>query len=743
MKAQSLMQAIAQPLLSPSFLQPGRNCWAVTHCHRLGVLVDAQNYFSAFLSVLFQARRSLVMLAWDLDSRVVLQPDTAKPWGGLNLGEALRLALDRQPELEIYILCWDFAMIYSLERELFPQLRKAFRHPRIHFVIDGCHPFGGCHHQKVVIADERIAFTGGLDITSRRWDTRGHHPHDERRVGFDGKSYHPFHDVQMVVDGEAVRLLSDMARDRWVKATGEVPSWKGATRPIWPEGVKPDFTDTELAIARTYSDVGVTPNIHEVETLYLDSIREARRHVYIESQYFTSDRVADALCARLGDPNGPEFLLQVPRYNSGWLEQSTMGILRLRLIQRLRECDRYGKFRAVYPVARGLGETPISLHSKVMVVDDRILHIGSSNLSNRSMGLDTECDLVVTSDRDPGNAPRIARVRNSLLAEHLGLEDSEVEAMMRSRDSLFWVMDQAGMRGGRSRELLTLQSQMPGVVNFVTPDSTILDPQRAIEEDPYFSNFLPVDRQEFLVTKYKRLRVRALAGVVLALFFGLPDVRNGAEPEGILAALRLVVDANQPLFLTFAYFLLGALFVIPADLLVFGACMALTPFWAFFYSLIGFSAVAVLGYFAGWLRSQPVRDLRFHHTGFWAGFLLHVSLVSSYPSIAYRAGKLQTPIFRFLAGTLFGQSLRVGTIAFYAFFLEVFVAHPGALSFVALALSTIWVLALFRWSSQRFLPMNSWMAGRKKWMVLLSKKLRKPLPGAERLPAARSPDEAA
>ena len=41
----------------------------------------------------------------------------------------------------------------------------------------------------------------------------------------------------------------------------------------------------------------------------------------------------------------------------------------------------------------------ITVHAKIMVVDNALARIGSANLSRRSMGLDSECDVVV-ADQD-------------------------------------------------------------------------------------------------------------------------------------------------------------------------------------------------------------------------------------------------------------------------------------------------------------------------------------------------------
>jgi phosphatidylserine/phosphatidylglycerophosphate/cardiolipin synthase-like enzyme len=66
---------------------------------------------------------------------------------------------------------------------------------------------------------------------------------------------------------------------------------------------------------------------------------------------------------------------------SGWLEESTIGVLRARPLGRLKQADYYGRLRVYYPVLPGLGEDAVNVHAKVLVVDDTLVRVGSSNLS--------------------------------------------------------------------------------------------------------------------------------------------------------------------------------------------------------------------------------------------------------------------------------------------------------------------------------------------------------------------------
>ena len=63
-------------------------------------------------------------------------------------------------------------MLYALEREPFPSLKLGWNTPaRVRFQLDNALPLGASHHQKIVVVDDALAFSGELDLTIRRWDT--------------------------------------------------------------------------------------------------------------------------------------------------------------------------------------------------------------------------------------------------------------------------------------------------------------------------------------------------------------------------------------------------------------------------------------------------------------------------------------------------------------------------------------------------------------------------------------------
>ena len=463
-------------------LEPGRNCDPLARADRFALLVDGDNYYSALAESIARAKRRVVILGWDLDSRIRLGPGAALGSETLMppLREFLPQIANENPNLDIYILSWDFPLLFANVRD--PDLvkgRDPFNHPRVHLKFDSAHPPGASHHQKIAVIDASVAFVGGMDLAGGRWDTEEHRAHDARRAGKD-HPYPPTHDIQAVVDGETARALAAIAADRWYRATGTSLPEAVPNSDAWPERVRPDLEDVLIAISRT--DVGADGrgNRLEVEQLHFDLIESARQFLYIENQYLTSDPIVSALIRRLEEPDGPEVVILLPLKNAGWLEEHTIEVMRFQSIRLLRGADRFGRLRVCYPVVPDLHDNAVQVHSKILVVDDRIFRVGSSNLTNRSMRLDTECDVTIEASR-AREQKAIANMRNQLLAEHLGLSVDAVEAFLTTDPSLVRLIDS---RRSASRCLRELQLdddpiELP-IEEFVDP-SQPLTPDVVIE----------------------------------------------------------------------------------------------------------------------------------------------------------------------------------------------------------------------------------------------------------------------
>ena len=286
-------------------------------------------------------------------------------------------------------------MMYASDREWLPIYRFEWKtHRRLHFCMDDNHPFSGAHHQKVVVIDHALAFVGGIDIAKGRWDTSEHNPDEPRRCDEeDGEQHCPYHDAMIAVSGQAAAALGELARQRWARAPRRQMPPPQTIEPRWPPGLESALTDVDVGIIRTLPEYLDRAEIREGEALYLDSIAAARHLLYIENQYLTAGRIGEAMAVRLEEERGPEIVVLLPLSTGGWLSQNVMDAMRERILQRLRQADRHDRFRVYYVHASDLAGKALNLHSMVMTVDDELVRIGSSNLNNRSMGIDSECDL--------------------------------------------------------------------------------------------------------------------------------------------------------------------------------------------------------------------------------------------------------------------------------------------------------------------------------------------------------------
>ena len=193
---------------SGTIFRPGRNAWRVARADRARVLIDAAAYYGTLRMALLEAKRSIYIIGWDVDSRTPLVGPSGEPDDDLprELGPFLTALVERRPDLKISILLWDYSLFFTSEREAMPSLALRWKTPpQIDLCLDDAIPLGSSHHQKIVVIDEALAFSGGLDLTIRRWDTCAHDPSCKYRVDPAGKPYNGFHDVQIMVDGEAAQ----------------------------------------------------------------------------------------------------------------------------------------------------------------------------------------------------------------------------------------------------------------------------------------------------------------------------------------------------------------------------------------------------------------------------------------------------------------------------------------------------------------------------------------------------------
>jgi len=695
-------------------LTAGRNCWRVARAERVAVLVDAERYFAALADALERARHRVFLIGWDFHSRVRLRRSGSDDDRDSELAAFLDALARRRRKLRIHVLEWDFSLIYLPEREALRAYRFAARtHRRVKFRFDAEHPIGGSHHQKMVVIDDAVAFSGGIDITSHRWDTREHTADEPRRTNPDGHRYAPFHDIQAAVDGEAARALGELARERWHVATGKQIDPVTAEVDPWPPSLEPQLRGVDVGIARTRAAYGGAPAVREVEALYRESIAAARRWIYIENQYLTARRMAEDLAQRLREPDGPEVVIVLPERCSGWLEEGSMGVLRDQFLRLLREADAHDRLQLYHPRVPGLGASEcVNVHAKLMVVDDRLLRVGSANLANRSMGLDSECDLAFEA-RPAEQARSIAGIRDDLLAEHLGVPTNEVTETLAATGSLVRAVE--ALRGG-PRTLVPVSETSPEWNAELAERFRVFDPERPLDVHELLPQMGEVpDIGVRSPTLFRAAALAGIAGLALALwrFTPLAELVTPTALAGLGEALR---GSALGALASVALMGLACLAFVPVTAMIVACGLVFPPGVGFAIALAGSTLGAALGYGLGrglWrdavhrLAGQRFRGIskRLRRRGILATATVRIVPIAPFGVVNLVAGASHVRLRDFLVGTVLAMAPGTAVLVFASDRILRAVSAPDAGTIVtaiaAAAGAAAVVLALRRWGPFR------------------------------------------
>ncbi|AET90624.1 SNARE associated Golgi protein-associated protein [Burkholderia sp. YI23] len=653
------------------FFQPGRNCASVRHADRFSLLIDGADYFRVLREAITRAERTVFILGWDIDSRMKLTPEGADDGYPDALGDFLHAVTADKRRLRIYILAWDFAMLYAFEREWLPVYKMGWRtNRRIAFQMDGKHPLGGSQHQKLVVIDDRLAFVGGLDLTRSRWDTTAHAPDEPLRRDANGAPYQPFHDVHTMFDGDAARAIGALARERWARACGKRLAIRAHRAKLqqdpWPPSRRVDLEDAQIAISLTEPAYLGREPVQQIRTQYLDAIARARRSIYIENQYFTSGTVGAALADSLAREDGPDLAIVVPRNQSGWLQEVTMGVLRARLHDLLKHADTHGRYRLMCPIVPKLGDEIVNVHSKLMIVDDELLIVGSANLNNRSMVLDSECNVSIDAGADARIRRAIATMRDTLLAEHLGCEIDDVVRERHARGGMNAAI-QALLRDREAhRTLVPLDPQVSRELDQLIPPEALIDPETPIAADELVDQFVPAEKTRPLIGRFALLGMLALMVVVVAGLWHWTPLADYVNLKSLTNATRRI-DALPlaPLWIVLAY-VTAAVIAVPITLLIATTGVVFGASWGGVYALTGTTIAAAVSYSLGnWLGRDAVRKLagarvnrlseRVAKRGIVAVVVLRLLPVAPFAIVNMVAGASHIRMRDFMIGTMLGM----------------------------------------------------------------------------------------
>jgi phosphatidylserine/phosphatidylglycerophosphate/cardiolipin synthase-like enzyme len=375
------------------------------------VLHDGETYFEDLYEALCSARERVTIVGWCFTPLIPLLR-------GERTSESIlaNVLNEVSQHTDVYVLLWCGSplLFAPTEHEMKTARNVLLKHaPRVHCALDHQAKFSHDHHQKAVTIDGRIAYIGGMDLTTYegdRWDTNAH----GLRLGPN------WHDMMLRLEGEVVRDVQENFCQRWNAVTGDTlspvdapapdPSWTAAAQIIRtvPKGFYPFAPDGK----------------HGIFHALITAIRTAKRFIYLENQYIWAPEIIDALCEAISRKRDGPFrivLLLPARAEEGRYDNDE------HVEQLQSEDDGKGIFSvyALWTGGPGSGPTgfvyrPVYVHSKTSIVDDEWFAVGSANLNRRGLATDTEMD-VQSNDAATAKALRV-----ELWSKHLGLSEEEV-----------------------------------------------------------------------------------------------------------------------------------------------------------------------------------------------------------------------------------------------------------------------------------------------------------------------------
>ncbi|WP_176736423.1 phospholipase D-like domain-containing protein [Oligoflexus tunisiensis] len=691
-----------------------QNAWSSSQGNDCWLYCDGEAYFNAFIKACEQARATIFILGWDIHTQTNLQPKKEPPgclkdW---SLVAFLHRILQKQTQLHIYLLTWRPAPLYVLEREKLQNLK--FMHPRLHYRADAHHPVGGSHHQKIVVIDDQLAFAGGIDLTIRRWDSCLHAAGDPLRKDPDGHYYQPYHDTQIGVSGPAAGQLASLFRQRWKQVTAQtIPLSRPS--PVLPrktlDGTEAiaSFVDTPVSISVTDPGFRNAPPAKQIARLYEDLLLRAQKYIFIETQYLTSHHVVELLCELGHRAEGPEIVLILPERLGPWLEKKTMSHLQAIALAEVLAHDDYGRVNIFYPFDRELLPIHkyITVHSKLMVVDDEFLTLGSANLNNRSMGLDTECNVTIDARGRPELQKAIRQTVAYIVAHYANHKADYAFRKMEKAGSLLPLIHSLRMISPY-KHLADFKIQALPEECLPWLDAELLDMDRPstleVALDRWGRMLETVQHHLKIPPRMITFVMTGLAGAGIAASHVLMD--QPLHPGLDLSVWAPIEDTQlSGLLLIPAVYLVACLVFAPINLLILMAAGFFPSMLALPYIILGVIALICVGYATGRTLGRMFFPDFYgrHHPGDLAAlFLLQVMPIAPHTLVNAAAGAAGVPFFRFMLATLVG--MMPGCIMLIVFQRSIIKAFmdPGWKTFLPLLLFIVLVSGVFRWSSQRF-----------------------------------------
>jgi uncharacterized membrane protein YdjX (TVP38/TMEM64 family) len=389
-----------------------------------------------------------------------------------------------------------------------------------------------------------------------------------------------------------------------------------------------------------------------------------------------------------------------------------MQTLRTRLIQRLRTADVHGRLRVYYPFIDGLKSgTCIDVHSKMIIVDDEIVRIGSANLANRSMGLDTECDLTIEALGREDVRAAIRDLRAELLAEHLGFEPEKVRETIDSTGSLRGAIDLLQ----RNERTLKPLADLPQPSDTILSVVSVADPEKPVALSDLADLLSSDDETEEgpRSPAWGKIAMFALACLTLTAIWKYTPLATFLDGNHITGWARRAGDEWWVPILTVLAYTPVAFTLFPRPLLTLFAVIAFGPFMGFIYAMLGIELSAWVSFVLGKkMDRNTVRRIAgtklngilqvLRRRGLLAMTALRLVPIAPFLVEGVVAGAARVKLSDFMIGTGLGMLPGTLTSTVFGDQLQVWLEDPSRINYWLIALVLL-LLGIATWLVRRWL----------------------------------------
>ena len=420
-----------------------------TFGNEVELLVDGEEGWAAVAEALEGARHQIHITTWMYQPTTELRrPDPFAPIEARTPHTIHDMLEDRADAgATVRLLVWDVPVLQLPE-----EARQAARDASTNFeVLEQENPaevavfnpdglgilnkiFGtfkiGSYHQKTIVIDDTVGFAGGMNMKENDWDSHRHRLFEPRRARF-GRSrnfrervrdllaeadHKPRHDFIARLEGPAVRHLAANFQERWNHVIADGGTQRGRWHATPVEGLpSPAATgQSQVQIVRTmptpFEERGILDS-------HLRAIGKARRLIFIDDQYFRSTLVSDAIANAVRRWRELKLVVVTNQfYADDFIEGGWARDCYERIASRRPDFVLYA-IKTFAVDARGKRHLEhVDNHSKLMIVDDRFMSVGSCNINDRGFEYEGELNVAVV------DAPRIRAWRTRIWCDLLGGE---------------------------------------------------------------------------------------------------------------------------------------------------------------------------------------------------------------------------------------------------------------------------------------------------------------------------------